>query len=153
MKLKIYRKVNKMKKFLLFTIIILTQCGWNSAGWQEQFNPNYIYYPGAPATTNTTLVTQQSGNIIIFTGTSNNTKFTLPQAVIGLDFTIVGDVAKYFHIVVNSGDIINFSTLVANDGLSNSGSAAKGDSIELICQTAGQWSIKNRQGTWAKDNS
>ncbi len=139
-------------KYLLFALIILTQCGW-SWGWQQALTPNYIIYPGSPATTNQTLSNAQSGNIIIFTGTANNTKFTLPAATLGLDFTIVSDVAKYMHIVVSSGDIINFSTLGANDGVSNSASTAKGDSIELVCQTAGQWSIKNRIGTWAQDNS
>lgn len=144
-----------MKNLLLFALLILTQCGWSSAngGWQEQFNPNYIYYPGTPVTTNTTLSSSQSGNIIIFNGSNNNTQFSLPLATIGLDFTIVADSAKFIHLVVASGDIINFSTLVANDGISNSGSAAKGDSIEIICMTTGQWSIKNRQGTWAKDNT
>lgn len=139
-------------RFILFFMIVLTQCGW-SWGWQQALNPNYINYPGAPVTTNQTLSAAQSGNIIVFNGSSNNTKFTLPAAVIGEDFTIVGDSAKYFHVVVQAADIINFSTLVAGDGVSNSGSAAKGDSIELVCQTNGQWSIKNRQGTWAKDNS
>lgn len=139
-------------RFLLLALVILTQCGW-SYGWQEALTPNYIIYPGSPSTTNQTLNSSQSGNIIVFTGTQGNTQFTLPSATLGLDYTIVADVAKYMHIKVSTGDIINFTTLVANDGVSNSGSAAKGDSIELICQTAGQWSIKNRIGTWAKDNN
>lgn len=139
-------------KFLLLAVLILTQCGW-SWGWQQALTPNYIIYPGVTATTNYTLSNGQSGNIIVFNGTSNNTKFTLPAATLGEDYTIISDVAKYMHIVVSSGDIINFSTLVANDGISNSATAAKGDSIELVCQTAGQWSIKNKIGTWAKDNS
>lgn len=142
-------------KLLLLSLLILTQCAWSSAngGWQQQFNPDYIYYPGAPATTNTTLSSSQSGNIIVFNGTNNNTKFFAPIAVIGMDYTIVIDTAKYVHIVPNAADIINFSTLITGDGISNSASAAKGDSIEIVCQTAGQWSIKNRQGTWQKDNS
>lgn len=139
-------------RFLLLSLVILTQCGW-TWGWQQALTPNYIVYPGTTATTTTTLSNAQSGNIIIFNGTSNNTKFTLPAAQLGLDFTVVADSANWFHMVVASGDIINFSTLVANDGISNSASAAKGDSIELTCQTAGQWSIKNKVGTWAKDNS
>ncbi len=141
-------------KFRLFAlaVLILTQCGW-SWGWQQALTPNYIIYPGVTQTTNYTLSNAQSGNIIIFNGSSDNTKFFLPAATLGLDFTVVSDVAKFMHIVVSTGDIINYSTLVANDGVSNSGSAAKGDSIELVCQTAGQWSIKNKVGTWAKDNS
>lgn len=142
-----------MKSIALFLLIILTQCGWSGNGWQQQENPNYIYYPGAPATTNTTLSSSQSGNIIVFGGSSNNTKFTLPAATLGLDYTVVSDSTNYVHLVIASGDIINFSTLVANDGISNSASSAKGDSIEIICQTIGKWSIKNRQGTWQKDNS
>lgn len=137
--------------FILFFLIILTQCGW-SWGWQEALTPNYIVYPGSPATTNQTLSSSQSGNIIIFNGASNRTTFTLPAATLGLDYTLVADVTKYMRISPNSSDIINFSSLVAGDSISNSGSSAKGDSIELICQTTGQWSIKNRQGTWAKEN-
>lgn len=142
-----------MKNLILFLIVILTQCGWSGNGWQQQENPNYIYYPGAPATTNTTLSSSQSGNTIIFGGTQNNTKFILPSATLGLDYTIISDSTNYIHLVVASGDIINFSTLIANDGISNSGSSAKGDSIEVICQTNTKWSIKNIQGTWNKDNN
>ncbi len=100
-------------KFRLFAlaVLILTQCGW-SWGWQQALTPNYIIYPGITAATNYTLSNAQSGNIIIFNGSSDNTKFTLPAATLGLDFT-----------------------------------------VELVCQTAGQWSIKNKVGTWAKDNS
>lgn len=132
-------------KFLLFGLIILTQCAWGPySGWQQ--NPAI---PGSVATTNLTLDSTQVGTVVVFNGTSNNTQFTLPTAVVGMQYTVISDVAKYISIQPASTDTINFSTASAGQRINNSGSAAIGDSITLVCQTAGKWSIQFRVGTWS----
>lgn len=140
-----------MINIILFILIVLTQCGW-SWGWQEALTPNYIIYPGSPATTNTTLSNGQSGNIIVFNGAANGTMFTLPPATIGLDFTIIADVAKWMYIAPQSADTINITSTVQGKRIANVASAAIADSVELICMTNGTWSIKSKIGTWASTN-
>lgn len=112
-----------------------------------------IYYPGSTASTNQTLTAAQSGQTIVFNngaGTAaNGTLFTLPTATVGMYFTIVADVAKWFYVDAQLTDTINFSTATAGQRVSNSGSAAAGDSIVLACFTANKWSMVDHNGTWA----
>lgn len=117
-----------------------------------------IVYPYlSTATTNTTLLAQQSGSTIIFgngSGTAaNGTKYTLPAATVGLQYTFISDVAKYFRVDSVSPDIINYSTAIAGSAVNNSGSALAGDSITIFCANAGFWSIKDKVGTWTIDNN
>lgn len=106
----------------------------------------------ATATTNTTLTAIQSGATILFGNgagvAANGTMYTLPAATVGLNYTIVSDVAKFFYVKPASGEIINYSTCAANNRVANT-SAAAGDSISLFSLTAGTWSIKSKIGTWA----
>lgn len=148
--------MGNIKKFLFFALIILTQCAW-SWGWQQPEAPTSIYYPGVVATTNSTLSSAQTGNIIIFNNSTgvaaNGTMFTLPAATVGLTYTIVADTAKFFYVKPASSDIINFSTNAANNRISNKTTAAIGDSVTLTCMTNGQWSIVNRVGTWTTEGN
>lgn len=142
------QKGPKMRNFVLFALIIITQCGWGwPSGWQQ--NPAI---PGFVATTNTTLDASQVGQVIVFNNSTgvaaNNTQFILPTAVIGMQYTIIADTAKYFSVQPANTDTINFSTATTGARINNSGSAAIGDSITLVCQTAGKWSIQSRVGTW-----
>lgn len=109
-----------------------------------------------PTSTDQTLTAAQTGTTFVFnngSGTAvSGATYTLPAAVAGLQYTFIGDVAKIFRLKPASGEIINYSTDVANSKVKNT-SAAIGDSITVICVTAGQWSIKNRFGTWATDNN
>lgn len=107
-----------------------------------------IYYPGTTATTNQTLTAQQSGQTFVMTGTSNNTRFTLPTAAVGMRYTIIDDTTNTLQVTPQSTDTINFSTLTVGQGLLSS-SAAKGDRIELFCAVANKWSVAELSGTWA----
>lgn len=144
-----------MKRFILFFLIILTQCAWDwPSGWDfGVIKPAGISYPGTVATTSVTLTVYQSGNIIVFNasnaGGQNDTAFTLPSAIPGLEYTIIADIAKYFAVTPQSADTINFSTATSGQSVNNVGSAAIGDSITLVCRTSGKWSVRNRVGTWA----
>lgn len=136
-------------RFTLFALIILTQCAWGPySGWQQ--NPAL---PGVVATTNTTLDSSQVGVVIVFNNSTgvaaNATQFTLPSAVVGMNYTVIADTNKWFYIKPDASDTINFSTATAGQRISNSASAAIGDSISLVCVTAGKWSLIDRTGTWA----
>ena len=115
-----------------------------------------IIVPYTTASTNSTLTAAQTGTTIVFnngSGTAqSNTTFTLPTSAVGMQYSFIGDITKYFRVKPASGEIINYSTAVANSKLKNS-SAAIGDSIIVFCATAGQWSVKAQNGTWAVDNT
>lgn len=139
-------------RFLLLGLIILTQCAWNyPAGWQSGVS---IF--GSVQTTNQTLSANQSSNVIIFnnaTGVAaNGTQFTLPSATIGMDYTIITDTAKWIYIQPQAADIINFLGTSTGLRINNKGSAAIADTVELVCMTTGQWSLKEVRGTWAAGN-
>lgn len=145
-------KGSKMLNFLLFTLIILTQCAWGPySGWQQ--NPAI---PGSIATTNTTLDATQVGTVIVFNNSTgvaqNGTQFTLPTAVVGMQYTVIADTAKWFFMNPASTDTINIASTGVGRRISNSGSAAIGDSITLVCQTPNTWSIQAKSGTWAIAN-
>lgn len=130
----------------------------SNLGWVRFASDTGIYYPYlATATTNTTLLASQTGTTVVFnngTGTAaNGTQYTLPAATVGMNFTIIGDVAKFFYVKPASGEIINYSTNLANNRISNKTTAAIGDSVSLFCIVAGQWSIKSRIGTWTSEGS
>lgn len=151
-KANISMKGPKMLNFLLFAIIILTQCAWGpSSGWQQ--NPAI---PGSIATTNTTLSVSQLGSVIVFNNSTgvaqNGTQFTLPTAVVGMQYTVIADTAKWFYMNPASTDTINITSGGVGKRISNSGSAAIGDSITLVCQTPNTWSIQAKSGTWTTSN-
>lgn len=141
-----------MRKFLLFTLIILTQCAWSwPSGWQQ--NPQVS---GSVATTNTTLTASQIGSVIVFNNSTgvaaNGTQFTFPVAVVGMQYTVVIDTAKWIYLKPASADTISLAGTSAGSRISNSGSSLAGDSITVVCQTPNIWSIQNRVGTWAVSN-
>lgn len=138
--------MGNIKKFLFFSLIILTQCGWvgyGGAGWQ-----NPILNPGYAPTTSQTVTSAQSGQIIVFNGTGNNTSFTLPTATIGLNFTFISNVNKYFAVIPQSTDTIALGSSTQGQPVNNVLSSAAGDSITLECQVNGTWSVQSITGSW-----
>lgn len=112
-----------------------------------------IILPYTTATTNTTLGAAQSGTTMVFTGSSNNSKFILPTASVGMQFTVVSDSTSYVNIVPQSTDTINFANLTQGQELANSSSPAKGDAVTLFCAVANKWSVKNMRNTWVGNNN
>lgn len=138
--------MNTVKRFLLFCITILSFCAWSMpTGWQY---PSLV--PGYYSTTNQTLTSAQSGQILVFTGTAQDTKVFLPTATVGLDFIVISNVAKYFALQPQATDTIALTSVLQGQPISNNGSAAIGDNIELVCIVAGTWSIRDKIGTWAQ---
>lgn len=113
-----------------------------------------IYYPGQVSTTNLTLTANQSGQTFVMTGTSNDTKFTLPTAVPGMKYTFINDTTAWIRIKPQSTDTINFSTFAAGQAIQDSTSTAKGDFVIFYCMVANKWSIvRGGSGTWVVGSS
>ncbi len=112
-----------------------------------------IVSPYTTATTNTTMTASQSGTTMVFTGSSNNTKFTLPTAAVGLQYTFIDDATVYINIVPQTSDTINFASLSQGQYLANSSTPAKGDAVTLFCAVANKWSVKNMRNTWVGNNN
>lgn len=116
-----------------------------------------IHFPYlTPASTSQTLTAAMSGTTFVLNnagGTApSGATMQLPPATPKLEFTFITDVNVFFRLKPATGEIINFSSNVANSKVRNT-SAAIGDSIEVFCSTTGQWSVKSRSGTWATDNN
>lgn len=116
-----------------------------------------IRYPYlTPASTSQTLTAAQSGTTFVLNNAGgvapSGATMQLPAANPKMSYTFITDVAVNFRIKPATGEIINFSTAIANSKLKNT-SAAIGDSIQVFCSTAGQWSIRTKVGTWAVDNN
>lgn len=134
--------------------MVATNSGTNAADGLITFAfDTGIKFPYTTGSTTYTITAAQTGTTIVFNnggGTaSNGTTFLLPTAVVGMQYTIVADVAKWFYLDCQTTDVINFSTATAGQRISNSATAVAGDSITVFCATAGQWSVKSRIGTWA----
>ncbi len=107
-----------------------------------------ITWPYVSSTTNTTLTAYQTGTTLVFNGASNDTKYQLPAATVGMQYSFVSDSAVSMRVMPATGEIINYASLAASYGLTNSSTPAKGDHLTLFCATAGQWSVKAMKNSW-----
>lgn len=114
----------------------------------------------ASGTTN--LTTAQSGALVVNTGTSSTTTFTLPTAAAGLNYCFVenGDAAGELLVSVQTGDSIIGKTHGAEDGTGISTAAGtgikntaatnvKGDMVCLVSSAATVWNMVSVAGAWA----
>jgi len=156
---------------LLFFSVGVGECGITTALGNKNSSGNYrmtidtdgivtfqtdtaINFPYQSGTTNDTLTAADSGRTyVIGEGTDAAPFLRLPAAVPGMVFPFISSSSSHsVYIIPNGTDIINYASLVAGDSIYNS-SAAKGDSITLICTTANQWDVDIHNGTWADGNS
>jgi hypothetical protein len=103
--------------------------------------------------TSTILTSAQSGSIITNQGAAAAVTYTLPAATVGLMYEFVNTVgATTSAITVRAvgTDTIRNTTESAAAGAVQSGSAASGDSIKVICNTAGKWMVMyDGAGDWS----
>lgn len=101
------------------------------------------------ATAADTLVTADSGNTIVYVPSTKNTAavFTLPGATTGLKFHLVQGCIGGINVNPQNLDVIRFLTLAAGEQL-NSPATATGDSVTLICEATGYWSVSQMRGNW-----
>lgn len=108
-----------------------------------------IKFPYQSGTTNDTLTAADSGRTFVTSsGTVSSVFLNLPDAVPGLNYPVITGTTHSVYINPLGTDIINYASLAAGDSIYNS-SAAKGDSIVLICVIADQWEVDIHNGTWA----
>lgn len=117
----------------------------------------------ATANTPTTLAPYQSGSVITDSGgvTSDTlsgagSKFTLPRAIVGLNYTLtVGSKSTSTIDTLDTADTFFFSAsgtgLQMGDSLKSPGQA--GDHIEVVCTKAGTWSIVSMGTTWTANGT
>lgn len=100
------------------------------------------------ATAGDTLVTADSGKVIVYKPTTLNTAatFNLPGATEGLVYTFVQSSIGRITVNPQNSDTIRYLTLDAGDSIV--GPAATSDSVRLICYATGYWAIRDRVGTW-----
>ena len=98
--------------------------------------------------TGDTLLAAETGKISILRGTAgNDVIFNLPSATAGLRYVFTSDEASYININPYGTDRIEYSTLTAGHSIRSANAA--GDSITLVCGTAGYWSVESMKGTWS----
>jgi|GEM_PF-6415106 len=91
----------------------------------------------AISATEETLVVADNGKILVATATSTTT-FTLPTAVVGMEFTIVAGKGQTISVdPASTADTIAYLTLDAGDEIDSAGVTA--DSVTLKCYTANTW--------------
>lgn len=101
-------------------------------------------------TTNDTLTVAESGRTFTYSGAAES-EFELPAAVVGLSYRfVINTTSSKIVLDPNGTDTIKLLTLSAGDSLISPG--AVGDSIELFCSIANEWSVPNINGTWVDHN-
>lgn len=108
-----------------------------------------INFPYQSGTTNDTLTAADSGRTYVTSsGTVSAVVITVPTAVPGMVFPFITGTTHALYILPQSTDTINYASLAAGSSIFNS-TAAKGDSIKLICVIANIWDVEISNGTWA----
>ena len=108
-----------------------------------------IAYGYNSSAVNWTVPVTDSGRFIVNTASTADVRNTLPPAAVGLTYTFIANTAQQIAVIPASGaDTIDYASLAAGAGIQNS-SAAKGDSITLVCVVAKHWSVAAMHGTWA----
>lgn len=113
------------------------------------------------ANTPVTILAQQSGTVFSDLGgvTSDTlsgmgSKFTLPRAVVGLNYTLTVSTKSSSTIdTVDTADTfmnsISGTGSQMGDSLKSPGQA--GDSVQVVCVQAGKWSITAMRGSWTNN--
>lgn len=111
-----------------------------------------ILFPYQSGTTNDTLTVADSGRTYVTTtGTVSEVQITLPAAAVGMVYPFITGTTHSLRIHPDGTDTIQYASLSAGDSIKNT-SAAKGDSITLICVIANEWAVDIHNGTWADAN-
>jgi len=106
-------------------------------------------------TTGDTLTSAESGKVIILDTSSvvgapasaANAQFTLPDAEVGLRYTIIAGNGNYVRVRPQSGDRIAYVTLDAGDAIQSAG-AVTADSVTVVAGSSSKWYVEEMKGTW-----
>lgn len=100
-------------------------------------------------TASDTLATTESGSVHTTAGASDTVTFSMPAAALGLEFFFKVGAAKELRIDPNGTDTIALpSTGVQGAAGKYLTANAAGETVHLICDVVGSWSVYGFTGTW-----
>lgn len=142
--------------------------GWcvNNAGTMIPKSAGSVQVPNInvlTANTPTTLTIAQSGSVIGDSGgvtsdtlTGFGSKFTLPRAAVGLNYTLtVNSKSTSTLDTLDTADTFMYSIsgtgFQMGDSMKSTGQA--GDSVSVACVKAGQWTITQMHSIWTNNST
>lgn len=101
-------------------------------------------------TAGATLTTADSGDVIVYVPTAPvNTAgtFNLPGAVVNMRYSFTMGTIGAITVNPQNSDTIRYLTMAAGEAIT--APSATGDSVTLICDTTGYWTVANMFGSWS----
>lgn len=120
-------------------------------------------YANTAANTAVAILAKQSGTVFSDLGgvtsdtlTGFGSKFTLPRATVGLNYTLsVGSKSTATLDTLDTADTFMYSIsgtgLDMGDSMKSTGQA--GDSVSVVCTQAGKWSISSMKSVWTDNGT
>lgn len=103
-------------------------------------------------TADDTLTPSESGSIHTTVGATGTVTFTLPAAAVGLEYKFKVGAAQELRIDPNGSETIALpSTGVQGAAGKYLTANAAGETVYLVCDTAGEWSVYGYTGTWTAE--
>lgn len=103
-------------------------------------------------TANYTVLTTDSGNALTTVGASGTVTFSLPAAVVGLEYLFRVGAAQECRLDPNGSETIALPSTGVQGGAGKYLVAdADGETVHLLCTKAGQWSVLGFTGTWTSE--
>lgn len=103
-------------------------------------------------TADDTLTVAESGSVHTTYGASGTVVFSLPAATVGLNYMFVVGAAQELRIDPNGTETISLpSTGVAGAAGKYLTANAAGESVYLVCASAGTWACMGFTGTWTAE--
>jgi hypothetical protein len=100
-------------------------------------------------TADDTLTVEESGSVHTTVGASGTVVFTLPAAVVGLEYFFRVGAAQELRIDPNTTQTIALpSTGVQSAAGAYITANADGETVHILCTKVGEWSVMGYTGTW-----
>jgi len=122
----------------------------------------YESFSSSTVGTNTITASETGKTIVDMCGVTNGvainqggSKYTLPTAVVGMEFTLSAGGQCFVTLDVDDMDTILYSSsstgMHAGDSLKSTGQA--GDNVTLFCPATTKWQVKSMFGTWTDNGT
>lgn len=108
------------------------------------------------AATESGMVITDSGGVTSDTLTGTGTKFVLPRAAVGLQYTLtVGSKTTSTLDTIDNSDTFLYSISGTGLGMGESikSTGQAGDSVTVTCDKAGTWSIRDMHSAWTNNGA
>ena len=118
-------------------------------------SPTLVRAPGrlvTAKTANYTVTDDESGDVLTTTGATGTVTFTMPPAVVGLEYYFRVGAAFELRIDPDGTETIALpSTGVAGAAGKYLSADASGETVHVICTVAGSWAVFGFTGTWTAE--